>query len=42
MKAKHSFAQDEKCGESNGRAIGRHARQAAEVGKGKGTYLIDE
>ena len=42
MKAKHSFAQDEKCGESDGRAIGRHARQAAEVGKGKGTYLIDE
>ena len=42
MKAKHSFAQDEKCGESDGRAIGRHARQAAEEGKGKGTNLFDE
>ena len=42
MKANHSFAQDKKCGESDGGAIGRHARQAAEVGKGEGTNLIDE
>ena len=42
LKADHGFAQDEKCGKSDGRAIGRHARKAAEVGKGKGTYLIDE
>ena len=37
LKADHGFAQDEKCGESDGRAIGRHARQAANVGKGEGT-----
>ena len=42
LKADHGFAQDEKCGESDGRAIGRHASQAAEAGKGKGTNLIDE
>jgi hypothetical protein len=42
LKANHSFAQDEKCGESDGRAIGRHARQAADVGKGEGTNLIDK
>ena len=42
IKADHSFAQDEKCGESDGRAIGRHASQAAEAGKGQGTNLIDE
>ena len=42
LKAKHGFAQDEKCGESDGGAIGRHARQSAEAGKGKGTNLIDE
>ena len=42
LKAKHGFAQDEKCGESDGGAIGRHARVAAEAGKGKGTNLIDE
>ena len=42
MKAKHGFAQDEKCGESDGRAIGRHARQAAETGKGKGTNFMYE
>ena len=32
MEANHSFAQDEKCGESDGGTIGRHARQAADVG----------
>ena len=42
LKADHGFAQDEKCRESDGGAIGRHARQAAEVGKGKRTNLIDE
>ena len=42
LKADHGFAQDEKCGESDGGAIGRHTRQAAEMGKGKGTNLIDE
>ena len=42
LKADHGFAQDEKCGESDGGAIGRHARQAAQMGKGKGTNLIDE
>jgi hypothetical protein len=42
LKAGHGFAQDEKCGESDGRAVGRHARQAAKVGKGKGTNLFDE
>ena len=42
LEADHGFAQDEKCGESDGRAIGRHASQAAEAGKGKGTNLIDE
>lgn len=42
LKADHGFAQDEKCGESDGGAIGRHARQAAEVGEGKRTNLIDE
>ena len=42
LKADHGFAQDEKCGESDGRAIGRHASQAAEAGKGQGTNLIDE
>ena len=42
LKAKHGFAQDEKCGESDGGAIGRHTRQAAQMGKGKGTNLIDE
>ncbi len=42
LKADDGFAQDEKCGESDGGAIGRHARQAAEVGKGKRTNLIDE
>jgi len=42
LKADHGFAQDEKCGKSDGRAIGRHARKAADVGKGEGTNLIDE
>ena len=42
LKADHGFAQDEKCGESDGGAIGRHTRQAAQMGKGKGTNLIDE
>ena len=42
LKADHGFSQDEKRGESDGRAIGRHARQAADVGKGEGTNLIDE
>ncbi len=42
LKADHGFAQDEKCGESDRSAIGRHARQAAEVRKGKRTNLIDE
>ena len=42
LEAGHGFAQDEKCGESDGRAVGRHARQAAEVGKGEGANLIDE
>ena len=32
MEANHSFAQDEKCGESDGGTIGRHARQAADMG----------
>ena len=42
LKADHGFAQDEKCGESDGGAIGRHTRQAAQMGKGQGTNLIDE
>jgi hypothetical protein len=42
LKADHGFAQYEKCGESDGGAIGRHTRQAAQMGKGKGTNLIDE
>ncbi len=42
LKANHGFAQDEKCGKSDGRTIGRHAREPAETGKGKGTNLIDE
>jgi hypothetical protein len=42
LKANHGFAQDEKCGESDGRTIGRHAGEPAEKGKGKGTNSIDE
>jgi hypothetical protein len=42
LKADHGFAQDEKRGESDGGTIGRHARESAEAGKGKGTNLINE
>ena len=42
VKEGHGFAQDEKCGEGDGGAIGWHAGQATEAGEGKGTNLIDE
>ena len=42
VKAGHGFAQDEKCGEGDGGAIGWHAGQVAEAGEGERANLIDE
>jgi len=42
VKAGHGFAQDEKCGEGDGGAIGWHAGQAAEAAEGERANLIDE
>jgi len=42
VKAGHGFAQDEKCGEGDGGAIGWHAGQAAEAGEGERANLINE
>ena len=42
VKAGHGFAQDEKCGEGDGSAIGWHAGQAAEEGEVERATLIDK
>ena len=42
VKAGHGFAQDEKCGEGDGGAIGWHAGQAAEAGEVERANLIDK